>query len=127
MDTPQGLYVPVIAGADTLDQVRIRASVDEATDRVRKRRPDAETRQIPTISLSNFGPIGGRHAALVVTPPQVAILGAGRAYDIAVWRDGAPARAVELPLSLTFDHRAVTGGDAGRFMAAVTADLGKPE
>ena len=78
---------------------------------------------MPTISLSNFGTIGGLFASLVVVPPQVAILGAGRIHPSVVPDgDGFAARLV-LPLSLTFDHRAVTGGEAARFLAAVIARL----
>ncbi|MEZ5667500.1 MAG: 2-oxo acid dehydrogenase subunit E2 [Alphaproteobacteria bacterium] len=58
-----------------------------------------------TITLSNFGMLGGRYASLVVVPPQVAILGAGRIADEPVAVDGTVAVARTLPLSLTFDHR----------------------
>ena len=73
----------------------------------------------PTITLSNFGTIAGRHAALIVMPPQVAIVGAGRIAEEPV-RAGDVLRR-SLPSSLTFDHRAVTGGEAARFMRAVVA------
>ena len=79
----------------------------------------------PTITLSNFGTIAGRHAALVVVPPQVAILGAGRIVERPVRSGQGLALHRMLPLSLTFDHRAVTGGDAARFLRAVMADLEK--
>ena len=80
----------------------------------------------PTITLSNFGTIAGKHAALVIVPPQVAIVGAGRIRDVAVRGDGGPVMHRMLPLSLTFDHRAVTGGEAARFLRAFIADLEKP-
>jgi pyruvate dehydrogenase E2 component (dihydrolipoamide acetyltransferase) len=67
--------------------------------------------------------ISGRYAAPIVLPPTVAILGAGRIREAVVAVDGAPAVHRILPLSLTFDHRVVTGGEAGRFLAAVIADL----
>jgi pyruvate dehydrogenase E2 component (dihydrolipoamide acetyltransferase) len=76
-----------------------------------------------TITLSNFGSLGGRYAALVVMPPQVAILGAGRIANRVVPVGGKPAVCPMLPLSLTFDHRVVTGGEAARFLAAVVAEL----
>jgi 2-oxoisovalerate dehydrogenase E2 component (dihydrolipoyl transacylase) len=79
-----------------------------------------------TITLSNFGTIAGRHAALIVMPPQVAILGAGRISGSTEWTDGGPLLRRALPLSLTFDHRAVTGGEAARFLRAVIADLERP-
>jgi 2-oxoisovalerate dehydrogenase E2 component (dihydrolipoyl transacylase) len=76
-----------------------------------------------TITLSNYGTIAGRYASPVVVPPTVAIVGAGRMRDAVIAVDGAPAVRRILPLSLTFDHRAVSGGEAGRFMAAMMADL----
>ena len=75
------------------------------------------------MTLSNFGSIGGRHAALVVMPPQVAILGAGRIRQEARVIGGEIEAASVLPLSLTFDHRAVTGVEATRFLMAVVAHL----
>jgi 2-oxoisovalerate dehydrogenase E2 component (dihydrolipoyl transacylase) len=69
-----------------------------------------------TITLSNFGTLGGRHAALVVVPPQLAIVGAGRIVPRVIAVAGQPAVRRLLPLSLTFDHRAVTGGEAARFL-----------
>jgi len=123
VDAPHGLYVPVIGDVATLSPDALRARLDDLIARVRDRRPQAAGRLTPSITLSNFGPLRGRHAALVVTPPQVAILGAGRVYDGVAWHDSGPARAALLPLSLTFDHRAATGGDAARFLAAAIADL----
>ena len=101
----------------------------------RKREPvrllaDVAARSIPpeelrgaTITLSNFGMIGGRFAALIVVPPQVAILGAGRIGQRVLAHQGAAAVRRALPLSLTFDHRVVTGGEAARFLAALKSDL----
>jgi pyruvate dehydrogenase E2 component (dihydrolipoamide acetyltransferase) len=73
-------------------------------------------------TLSN-GTISGQHAALIIVPPQVAILGAGRITDQPVRRDRQIALHRMLPLSLTFDHRAISGGEAARFLRAVISDL----
>ncbi len=86
-----------------------------------------DDQQGATITLSNFGTLAGRYAVPVVVPPQVAILSAGRIAPRVVAVDGQPAVRRTLPLSLTFDHRAVTGGEAARFLAAAIADLEKPE
>jgi pyruvate dehydrogenase E2 component (dihydrolipoamide acetyltransferase) len=67
----------------------------------------------------------GRYASLALVPPQVAIVGAGRIAPRVVAIDGRAAVHRILPLSLTFDHRAVTGGEAARFLAAMIADLEK--
>jgi pyruvate dehydrogenase E2 component (dihydrolipoamide acetyltransferase) len=76
-----------------------------------------------TITLSNFGMIGGRFANLVIVPPQVAIVGAGRISQRVIAHRGQPAVRRALPLSLTFDHRIVTGGEATRFLVALKSDL----
>jgi 2-oxoisovalerate dehydrogenase E2 component (dihydrolipoyl transacylase) len=76
-----------------------------------------------TITLSNFGMIAGRFANPIVMPPTVAILGAGKVREAVVAFGGQPAVHRLLPISLTFDHRAVTGGEACRFLRAVIEDL----
>jgi 2-oxoisovalerate dehydrogenase E2 component (dihydrolipoyl transacylase) len=94
---------------------------------------DLQARSVPvaelrgqTITLSNFGMFGGRFAALVIVPPQVAILGAGRIAPRTVVVDGSFVAHRLLPLSLTFDHRAVTGGEAARFLRAAIEELERP-
>jgi pyruvate dehydrogenase E2 component (dihydrolipoamide acetyltransferase) len=123
VDTPDGLLVPVVRAADTLDpgalQARLRSLIQSARDRTIA----LGDMRSATITLSNFGPLGGRHANLVVVPPQVAILGAGRIAPTVVAVAASPVVHRVIPLSLTFDHRGVTGGEAARFLAAVIADL----
>ncbi len=80
-----------------------------------------------TFTLSNFGMMAGRYATPLVTPPTVAILGSGRSCSETSWQAlPAPEIHMRLPLSLTFDHRCITGGEACRFLAAVIADLASP-
>ena len=118
-----GLFVPVMrdVGGRSLDDLT--AGVARLKDAVRARSIPPDALRGQTITLSNFGSVGGRHAALVVVPPQVAILGAGRAREEPVARGGVIAVRRRLPLSLTFDHRACTGAESSRFLAAVVADL----
>ena len=123
VDTEDGLIVPVLRNVGERDARDLRAGLD-------RMRADAQARSIPpeelrgaTITLSNFGMIGGRFASLVVVPPQVAIIGAGRIGERVVAHNGEVAIRRVLPLSLTFDHRAVTGGEATRFLVALKLDL----
>jgi pyruvate dehydrogenase E2 component (dihydrolipoamide acetyltransferase) len=123
VDTEGGLIVPVLRNVGARNREDLRAGLDRL-------RADAAARSIPpeelrgaTITLSNFGMIGGRFASLVVVPPQVAIIGAGRIEPRVLAREGRPAVRRVLPLSLTFDHRAVTGGEAARFLRALRDDL----
>ncbi len=127
VDTEDGLFVPVVRDVGNRDAADLRRGLDAM-------KADVEARTVPpqelrgaTITLSNFGTIAGRYAVPVVVPPQVAILSAGRIAPRVVAIDGAPAVRKTVPLSLTFDHRAVTGGEAARFLAAALADLEKPE
>jgi 2-oxoisovalerate dehydrogenase E2 component (dihydrolipoyl transacylase) len=123
VDTPDGLIVPVLRDCGGRDAADLRAGLDRMVADVRARTVPAEELRGPTLTLSNFGMIAGEHAALVVVPPQVAIVGAGRLAPRVVAADGVPAVHRTLPLSLTFDHRVVDGGEAARFLAALVADL----
>ena len=118
-----GLFVPVMrdVGGRSLDDLT--AGVARLKDAVRARSIPPDALRGQTITLSNFGSVGGRHAALVVVPPQVAILGAGRLAPRVVAVGTEPRVHHVLPLSLTFDHRAVTGAEAARFLRAVVLDL----
>lgn len=124
MDTPEGLFTPVLRGVETFRDVKAELATLKALVRDRSITPQAKRNA--TITLSNFGMIGGEHAVLVVSPPQVAILGAGRIGSRVFLQDGKPREQRVMPLSLSFDHRAVTGGEAARFLAAIRADLETP-
>jgi pyruvate dehydrogenase E2 component (dihydrolipoamide acetyltransferase) len=123
VDLPEGLFVPVLRDVANRDGADLRRGLDRMRADVIARRMPPEELRGNTITLSNFGMIGGKYAAPIVMPPTVAILGAGRVHDQVLPVDGAPAVRRVLPLSLTFDHRVVTGGEAARFLAAVIGDL----
>lgn len=127
VDTPDGLFVPV------LRNVGVR-SVEDLRSGIARLRADVQARSIPaqelmgaTLTLSNYGTLFGRYASPVVLPPQVAIVGAGAIRDEVVACQGAPAVHPILPLSLTFDHRAATGGEAARFLKALVVALEEPD
>ena len=122
-DTGDGLFVPVLRDAGAHEPAALRAEVDRLRAGAAARSLDPRELAGATITLSNFGMLAGRYATPVVLPPQVAILGAGRARDEAVVRSGTIEVRRVMPLSLTFDHRACTGAEASRFLAAVVADL----
>jgi len=123
VDLPDGLFVPVLRDAANRDAADLRRGLDRMrVDLVARRIPPEEMRG-NTITLSNFGMIGGKYSAPIVMPPTVAILSAGRIRQQVVAVTGVPAVHRVLPLSLTFDHRVVTGGEAARFLAAAIDDL----
>jgi len=123
LDTAEGLFVPVLRDVGNAEAGALRARINVMKEAVRSRRIPPEELRGNTITLSNFGLFGGRYANPIVLPPTVAILGAGRLRDEMVAVAGKPAVHRIIPLSLTFDHRAVTGGEATRFLAAVMEDL----
>ena len=122
-DTEDGLFVPVLRDAGAQEPAALRAEVDRLRAGVVARSLAPEELDGATITLSNFGMLAGRYGTPVVVPPQVAILGAGRAREEPVVWNGVIAVRRRMPLSLTFDHRACTGGESSRFLAAVVADL----
>ena len=127
VDTPDGLLVPVLRNVADRSPDDLKRGLDNLIRDARARKVPPEELRGNTITLSNYGTIAGRYASPVVMPPTVAILGAGKIRREVVAVEGKPAVRRMLPLSLTFDHRAVTGGEAGRFLAAVIADLQRAE
>lgn len=127
VDTADGLFVPVLRDVGHRDIADLRRGLNEMKRDVVRRTIPPEQMRGYTFTLSNFGTMGGRYADPVVVPPTVAILGAGRIRDEVVAVGGQPAVHRVLPLSLTFDHRAVTGGEATRFLAAAIGDLERGE
>jgi len=123
VDTADGLFVPVVRDVVSRDLADLRAGIARLHADVIARSIPAEELRGATITLSNFGSMGGLHAALVVVPPQVAIVGAGRVRRTPVALGDQVVIHPLLPLSLTFDHRAVTGGEATRFLIALIEDL----
>jgi 2-oxoisovalerate dehydrogenase E2 component (dihydrolipoyl transacylase) len=126
VDTEDGLFVPVLRDVAKRAPDDLRRGLERMKVDILARKIPPEELRGATITLSNFGTLSGRYAAPVVVPPQVAILSTGRIASRVVAVDGRPAVHKVMPLSLTFDHRVVTGGEAARFLAAVIADLERP-
>lgn len=127
VDTVDGLFVPVLRDVANRAAGDLRKGLEQIKQDVKARKIPPEELRGYTFTLSNFGVFGGRYANPVVVPPTVAILGTGKVSQEIVAVKGKPEAHYLLPLSLTFDHRAVIGGEATRFMAAVKRDLESPE
>ncbi|TFH74709.1 2-oxo acid dehydrogenase subunit E2 [Gammaproteobacteria bacterium LSUCC0112] len=127
VDTEQGLFVPVLRNITGRSREDLRTGLDNLRAAVNARSIPAAEMTGATITLSNFGMLAGRYASPVIVPPMVAILGAGRIRrePVAIKISGEEQVAIHrvLPLSLSFDHRAASGGEAARFLAAVMKDL----
>jgi pyruvate dehydrogenase E2 component (dihydrolipoamide acetyltransferase) len=123
VDTEDGLFVPALRNADVLDAAGVRVALNRIREQVQNRSIPAEELKGYTISLSNFGVFAGRYATPIVVPPCVAIVAAGKLRHEVVAVMGAIQTHRVIPLSLTFDHRAATGGEAARFLKAMLDDL----
>jgi pyruvate dehydrogenase E2 component (dihydrolipoamide acetyltransferase) len=123
VDTPDGLIVPVVRGVEGKSAEALRSDLDSLKERTRNRTVAPEEMRDFTFTLSNFGMMAGRYATPVVIPPTIAILGSGGLRHDVVAVLGGVETHPRIPLSLTFDHRCVTGGEACRFLAAVIENL----
>src|SRR5579871_808063 len=109
VDTADGLLVPVIRHVEKLDDAALRSEVDRLKRAARDRTVRGEELRHFTVMLSNFGMMAGRYATPVVVPPAVAILGTGGLrYDVVPVMGGIEVHK-RVPLSITFDHRCITG------------------
>lgn len=125
VDTPDGLIVPVLRDVGRKDAGQLRAELNRIKEATRNRSVAPADMKHPTLTLSNFGMMAGRYATPVVVPPQVAILGTGGLrHDVVPVMGGIEVHK-RIPLSITFDHRCITGGEACRWLAAVIKDLVK--
>ena len=123
METADGLFVPVLRDVAARDADGLAEGIERMKEDVRKRSIPAADLRGQTITLSNFGAVAGIHSAMVVVPPQVAIVGAGRVSMRPVLEEGQLREHAFLPLSITFDHRVVTGVETCRFLDALVHDL----
>lgn len=127
VDTEEGLIVPVIRNVEAMSIDDIRAAVKHLKQATRNRTIAPQDMVNYTFTLSNFGMMAGRYATPLMVPPTVGILGTGKLqHDVVAVMGGIEVHR-RIPLSLSFDHRCVTGGDAARFLAAVIQDLEMPD
>ncbi len=125
VDTEDGLFVPTMRRCESMTPDQVRGAMNNIKQQVKTRSIPPEDMKDYTIMLSNFGVYAGRYATPVITPPCVSIVAAGKLrHEVVPVLGGMEAHRI-IPLSLTFDHRAVTGGEAARFLAAMIKDLNK--
>lgn len=127
VDSADGLFVPALRGCERLDPVQVRSELNRLRDGVKNRSLPPEDLTGYTLMLSNFGVFAGKYATPVVVPPCVCIVGAGRLHHAVVPVLGGMQTHRMMPLSLTFDHRAATGGEAARFLRVMIDDLQRPD
>lgn len=127
VDTAEGLFVCVLQDIANRNADSLRTGLQKMKEDTQNRTVPAEELRGYTITLSNFGKFGGKYATPVIVPPTVAIIAAGATREAVVPVNGQIVISKVIPLSISFDHRAVTGGEATRFLSGMIADLQKPE
>ncbi len=120
VDTPNGLVVPVIRNCDQKNVLQVAAELTDLAVRARDRKLKTEEMQGGSFTITNLGGIGGTSFTPIVNYPEVAILGMSRGQTQLAMEDGQIAERLMLPLSLSYDHRAVNGADAARFIVKLS-------
>lgn len=119
VDTDKGLMVPVIRDADHLSMTQIATALTDVSQKARDGQIALQDLQGGTFTISNLGGIGGSFFTPIVNSPEVAILGVGRGSKDA---DGR----VQMPLSLSYDHRVIDGADGARFLRWIVEAIEEP-
>ncbi|MDO8066636.1 dihydrolipoyllysine-residue acetyltransferase [Janthinobacterium sp. SUN206] len=127
-DTPNGLVVPVIKGADQKSVSQIAREMTELSLQAREGKLKPADMQGASFTISSLGGIGGTHFTPIVNAPEVAILGLSKASIKPVWDGKAFQPRLMMGTSLSYDHRVVDGAMGARFsvyLGEVLADMRK--
>ncbi|HHT9152590.1 MAG TPA: dihydrolipoamide acetyltransferase family protein [Candidatus Hypogeohydataceae bacterium YC40] len=127
VDTPDGIIVPVIKGADQKTFLELAKEIEDLAKKAQERKIDLADLQGGSFTITNIGMIGGTYFTPIINYPEAAILGMGRIMEKPVVREGDTCIGKIMPLSLTYDHRVVDGADAARFMNTVKEHLEDPD
>ena len=124
VDTPDGLLVPVIRDVDKKSLLQLAAEAAELADKARNKKLGADAMQGACFTISSLGHIGGTYFTPIVNSPEVAILGVSKATKQPVWDGASFQPQLMLPLSLSYDHRAINGAAAAQFTKRLGELLG---
>jgi pyruvate dehydrogenase E2 component (dihydrolipoamide acetyltransferase) len=118
--------LPVIQNAGEKGLIAIAAELGELASRARSKKLSADEMKGASISITNLGGLGTTHFTPIIPFAQVAIISVGRARPEAVWQGETFEPRQILPLGITYDHRAIDGADAARFLRFVCEVLEEP-
>ena len=116
VDTDMGLVVPVIKDTDILNAKEIDAAVADLAEKARAKKLRNSDLEGSTFTVSSLGKLGGLGFTPIINPPEVAILAVSNFQKKLILDNGSVLEKVFLPISLSYDHRVINGGDAGKFM-----------
>ena len=121
IDTPEGLIVPNVKNAQLKSITEISTEINELAEAAKKRKLKISDLKGSSFSISSLGAIGGRFFTPIINPPEVAILGISKTYEKVVSSTNGFENRSFLPISLSYDHRAINGVYAVQF----TSQLGE--
>ena len=123
----EGLIVPVIKMADQKGLIDLAQEIHDLAELANSRKIDMADLRGGTFTITNYGAFGTTYGTPIINYPEVAILGTGKIVDTPMVIDGKIEPRKMLPLSLTFDHRALDGAEAAKFMNELKKWLENPE
>lgn len=127
IETEGGVQVPVLRFADKLAVEEIHQQITSLAEKARKRSLSIDESSGSTFTITNLGGYSVEFFTPILNPPEAGILGVGKIESYLVMEDGVVTERKRMPLSLTFDHRAIDGAPAARFLHDVSLILGQPE
>ncbi len=126
VDTDRGLLVPIIRDVDKKNIIELTTELTVLGDKARSKKTTLDEMQGGCFTITNLGGIGGTSFTPIVNAPEVAILGMSRGTMEPVWNGNAFEPRLLLPLSLSYDHRAIDGADGARFLRWICSALEQP-
>lgn len=126
VDTERGLVAPVIRDVDRKNIIELSVEIAQIAEKARAGKLSLEDMQGASFTVTNLGSLGTGYFTPIINPPEVSILGLGRAANQAVYVDGSFQPRLMLPLSLAFDHRAIDGADGARFLSWIVQAVNEP-
>jgi len=124
VDSPIGLVVPVIRDVDKKGLWELAAEFMAIIEKARNGKLGPKDMQGGCFTISSLGAMGGQGFTPIVNAPEVAILGVSKAEIKPKWNGTEFVPRNMLPLCLSYDHRAINGGDAGRFFNYLNSVMG---
>jgi len=123
VDTESGLLVPVIRDVNKKSVLELSKELEELGNKARDRKVSPDDLRGGSFTISNLGAIGGGHFTPIINKPEVAILGLGKGAPKPVVRDGKIESRTLMPISVSYDHRIIDGGNAARFVVDLLAAI----
>ena len=123
VDTEAGLLVPIIRDANKKSVFELSKELEELGKKARERKVTADDLRGGSFTISNLGAIGGGHFTPIINKPEVAILGLGKGAAKPVVREGKIESRMLMPISVSYDHRIIDGGNAARFVVDLLAAI----